>query len=81
MYPAAGQQQIMLRVLTMQRDVPRRLGQHVIDQRPRKADPAIITGDGTSRCHITNTGFRRLAETDFLKDLVDRRINGLNCRR
>ena len=78
MHPAARQQQIMLRVLTMQRDVARRLGQHVIDQRPRKAYPAIITSNGTSRRHVTNTGFRCLAEADFLQNLVDGRINGLD---
>ena len=67
----------MLGVLAKERDVARRLFQRVLDKRPREPDPAIITGDGPHRGHIGNAGIRRLAEADFLQDLIDRLIDGL----
>ena len=65
----------MLRVLPMKRDISCRIRQHVVDKRPRKAHAPVFASDGTNGRHIGDARFRRLAQADFLENLVNRIIN------
>ena len=68
----------MLGVLPVQGNITRRLFQRVIDKRTRKPHPPVIPGNGTNGRHIFHTRFRRLTEANFLKDLIDGVIYGLD---
>ena len=75
-----GQQHVVPWILSVQRDISRRHCQHVVDKRAREAHTPVITGNGTSRRHTGNPAVRRLAEADFLEDLIDRAVDGPNRR-
>ena len=64
----------------MKRDIARRLGQHVVDKRPREADTAVIARDGTDGRHIGDARVGRLAQADFLEDLVHRIVDCVHRR-
>ena len=75
MHTRAGQQHVVLRVLAVKRDISRRLGQHVVDKRPREADTPVIARDGTDGRHIGDARVGRLAQADFLEDLMHRIVD------
>ena len=75
MHARTRQQHVMLRVLAVKRDISRRLGQHVVDKRPREADTPVIAGDGTDGCHIGDARVGCLTQADFLENLVHRIVD------
>ena len=76
MHPRSGEQHVVLRILPIKRDVPSRLGKHVVDKRAREADPPIITCNRAGGGHECDPRLRRLTEADFLEDLVHGLIDG-----
>ena len=72
--------QVMFGRLAMQGDIPRRLGERILNHCAGKTDTAIITGNGADRCHIGNTAFRCLTQPDFFEYLehgvIDRSHSG-----
>ena len=68
----------MFGILCVQRDVSRRNGQQLANDRTREPDPPIIASNRPDICHIGNTTFWCLAEANLFKNLKDGILNGIH---
>ena len=58
-HAAARQVEVVMRLATVQRDIPRSPGQHVLHQRRREAQATIFALQGTRGHHRLHTALRR----------------------
>ena len=57
---ARGELEVESRIAPVKRDAAGGFGQHVLDQRPRETQPAVVAEDGAGRGHRLHPRFRRL---------------------
>jgi hypothetical protein len=76
----AGKLEVLLRVTGVERDVARRNGQHVLDQRPRKAEAPILAEDRAGTGHDLGAGLRRIGKADLFQRVERCLVDASDCR-
>ena len=69
MHAGPRKAQVMGRIAAAEGDFPIGLGQHVLDQRARKAQPPVLALNGADRGENFNPAFRRVREADLFQSV------------